>query len=100
MVRRTVRESCRRSGRRVEANPGSFALGRGRDFKEFTRLEAKHVRNDVGGELLDLRIEIANDGIVVTASILNSIFNLGQRRLQGGETFDGAELRVGFGEGK
>src|SRR6059058_4839478 len=46
--------------RSVEANLGSFALGRGGDFKKFPGLEAQHAGKNIGRELLDLGVQVAH----------------------------------------
>src|SRR5208337_4595130 len=90
--------SGRGRGRIAEADLGRFALGGGRNFKELALLETQHSRNNVGGELQDLGVEVADDGVVIAARVLDGIFNLGERILQRGEAFNGTELRVGLGE--
>src|SRR3984893_10927762 len=94
--RATVR-SLRRGGC-VEADFGSFALGRCRHFEEFPGLEAEHVGENIGGELLNLGVEVANDGVVVAAGVLGVVLDLGEGVLQRGEALDGAELGIGFRE--
>src|SRR5512136_879084 len=60
----------------VEADLGRFSLGRCGHFKKLACLEAQHVGKDIRGELLNLSVEVADDGVVITASVLHSIFNL------------------------
>src|SRR5215467_12836451 len=91
---------CRGSRGSVEADFGSFSLGCSRDFEKLARLEAEHSGEDVGGELLNLGIEVADDGVVVAASVLHVVLNFGERVLQRSEAFDGAKLRIGFSERK
>ena len=90
------------SGRRrrgvVEADLGSFALGGGRDFEKFARFEAEHAGENIGGELLNLGVKVANHGVVIPAGVLDRIFDLRERVLQRSKAFNGAELRIGFGE--
>src|ERR1700675_1870449 len=73
-----------RRGRRrcVEADLGGFAFRSGGSFEKFARLEAEHVREDVGGELLNLGIEIADDGVIVAARVLDGVLDLRERILQ------------------
>jgi len=85
-------------GRIAEADLGRFTLRGGRNFKELALLETQHSRDDVGWELQDLGVEIANDGVVITARVLDGILNLRERILERGEALNGAELRVGLGE--
>src|ERR1700752_2883835 len=73
--------SSRRGG--AEADFGSFALRRRRDFKEFARPEAQHVGKNVGGELLNFGVQVANHGVVVAAGVLDGVFNFGKGVLQG-----------------
>jgi len=54
-----------------------FAVGFG-GFEELARLEVEHACENVCGERLDFRIEIAHDGVVVTAGILDGIFGLAE----------------------
>src|SRR5579885_1894350 len=77
--------TCGFSGRgrlRCKADLGRFALGGRGDFKELARLEAKHVGENVGGELLDFGVQVADDGVVVAPRVLHGIFNLRERILQ------------------
>src|SRR5208337_4585270 len=92
--------SGRGRGRIAEADLGRFALGGGSDFKEFTLLETQHSRDDVGGELQDFGVEVADDGVVVAAGVLDGILNVGERFLERSEALNGAELRVSLGEGE
>src|ERR1700674_2501624 len=94
MVRATVR---RLRGGCVEAYLGRFALGRSGNFKKLARFEAEHPRKDIRGELLDLGVQIADDGVVVAARVLYRILNLRKGILQRRETLDGAELRIRLG---
>ena len=84
----------------AEADFGGFALRGGSDFEEFAFLEAEHAGEDVGGELQNFRVQIADDRVVVAAGVLNGVFDLRQRVLQRSEAFDGAQLGVGLGEGE
>src|SRR6266849_4339308 len=109
-VRSARRRSPRRSmamasasllrGARAEAYFGDFALGRRRDFEELARLEAEHVGDDVGGEDGNFRVQVAHDGVVVAPRVLDRVFDLIERLLELREAFDGAKLRIGFGEGE
>src|SRR5208283_1823208 len=99
VIRRKLNLSGR-SRRIAKADFGGFALGGRGDFEEFALLEAEHACKDVGRELEDLGVEITDDGVVVTAGVLDGIFNGGEGVLEGGEALDGAELRIGFGEGE
>src|SRR5208283_1181678 len=92
------RGSGRGRGRIAEADLGCFALGGGRDFKELALLEAQHSRNDVGGELQDFRVEVADNGVVVAARVLDGVLNVGERFLERSEALNGTELRVSLGE--
>ena len=93
---------CRRRDQAgvAEADLGGFALGGRGDFKEFTLLEAEHAREDVGGELQNLGVEVAHHSVVIASGVLDGVFDLGEGILQRSETLDGAELRIGFGKGK
>src|SRR5438046_9592057 len=83
---------------RGEANLGSFALRRCSYLKELPLLEPEHAGKKVGGELLDLDVEVAHDGVVIAARVLHGIFDLRKGILQRGEAFNGAKLRIRFGE--
>ena len=50
------------------------------------------------GKLRDLRVEVANHGVVIAARVLDAVFNLIESLLKLRETLDCAKLRVGFGE--
>ena len=60
----------------AEADFRHFALGGGADLEKFALLEVTHAGNNVGGELLNHRVEIADHGVVVAARILQVVFNL------------------------
>src|SRR5216684_1259633 len=90
---------CLRGGR-VKADLGRFALGGGGNFEELARLESEHSGKDVRGELLNLSVQVADDGVVVAARILDRVLDLCKRILQRGEALDGAELRIRLGEGE
>lgn len=47
-------------------------------FKEFFTLEVEHAGDDVGGELLNLRIQITHTTVIKTASSLNLVFGIYQ----------------------
>src|SRR5258708_33349645 len=81
---------------RVEADLRDFALGRCGDLEKLAWLEIEHSGDDVGGELLDLGVEVAYYSIVVAARILDRVFELRQRVLELRERFDGAQLWIGF----
>ena len=81
----------------VEADFGRFAFRGGSHFKEFARLEAEHAGKNTRRELLNLGVQVAHDGVVIAARVLHAVFDLRQRILQRGETFDGAKLRISFG---
>src|SRR5579875_2338936 len=70
---------------------GNFAFRRRLDFEKFAGFEIEHAGDDVGRKLHNLGIEIADDGVVVAARVLDAVFELVQR---------GAQLRIGFGEGE
>src|SRR6185437_11865516 len=82
----------------AEADLGGFALGRGRDFEEFARFEIEHAGDDVGRELRDFRVEVADDGIVVAAGVLDRVLELIEGLLELRKAFDGTQLRIGFGK--
>src|SRR5712692_561950 len=84
--------------RRTETDLWGFPFRRSGNFKELPFLEAQHIGKNVGRELLDLGVEIAHHRVVIAPRILDGIFNLRKGILQRGEAFDGAELRIGFGE--
>src|ERR1700730_10809750 len=81
---------------RAEADLGSFALRGGSDFEEFALFEAEHAGEDVGGELQDFRVQVADDGVVIAAGVLHGVFDLREGVLKGSEAFDGAQLRIGL----
>src|SRR5690348_14474926 len=66
--RRIVQVTGRRlRGGRVEADLGRFALGWRGHFEKLACLEAQHAGKDVRGELLNFRVEVPYDGVVVAA---------------------------------
>src|SRR6266849_2260935 len=93
IIRYAAPMSC---GGSVEAHLGSFALSRRGDFKELARLESQHVGKDIGRELLDLGVQVAEHCVVVAARVLDGIFDLGQRVLQRRKALNGAELWICF----
>ena len=62
--------------RRAEAYLRRFTLRARRYLEIFPRREAKHAGKHIGRKLLDFRVQVADDGIVVTPGILHSVFNL------------------------
>src|ERR1700722_3946111 len=85
--------SCRG---RAEADFGGFALGGCGNFKEFAWLESQHVREDVGGELLNFCVQVADYSVVIAPCVLDGVLDLGKGRLERRKTLNSAELRVGF----
>src|ERR1035441_10336542 len=69
-------------------------------LKELSLLEAEHPRQNVGREGLYFRVQVAYDGIVVTARVLNGVFDLAERILQLGELLRSLQLRIILGDGK
>ncbi len=55
-----------------------FALCRLRDVEELALLDVEHSSHDVSGKCLDLGIEIAHHGIVVSPRVLDGIFQSSQ----------------------
>src|SRR5205807_6216236 len=86
--------------RRAEVDTRNFAFGRSRDFEELARFEIAHARNHIGRKLLHAGVEIAHRSVVITARILQRVFNLVERGLKLGKVVRGAKLRVGFRERK
>src|ERR1035441_8653529 len=76
-----------------------FAV-RGVRFKELALLEAEHPCQNVSREGLYLRVEVAHDGIVVTARVLNGVFDLAEGILQLREFLRSLQLRIILGDGK
>src|SRR6266849_5251961 len=93
IIRYAAPMSC---GGSVEGHLGSFALSRRGDFEELARLESQHVGKDIGRELLDLGVQVADHCVVVAARVLDGIFDLGQRVLQRRKALNGAELWICF----
>src|SRR5215475_9338434 len=88
-----IRDGTSGRGRgRVEADLWRFALRGGGYFEEFTRLKAKHARENIRRKLLNFGVQVADDSVVVAAGVLNRIFDLRERVLEGVEAFDGAKL--------
>src|ERR1035438_9565893 len=69
-------------------------------LEELPLLEAEHPRQNVGRERLYLRVEVAHDGIVVTARVLNGVFDLAEGILQLRELLRSLQLRIILGDGK
>src|SRR6267143_6888148 len=63
-------------GGRVESDLGRFAFGRGGNFEKLAGFEAEHSGKNISGELLDFSVEVADDGVVIAARILDSVLNL------------------------
>ncbi len=83
--------------RRLELHVGNGAFGGIGDLKELPLLEVEHPRNDVGRERLNFGVEVAHHGVVVTARILQRVFQLGERLLQRLELGVGLQVGIGFG---
>src|SRR5438309_11068912 len=90
------RDSGRRRG--AEADMRDFAFRRSRDFKEFAGFEIAHAGDNVGGELLDARVEVAHGSVVIAARVLQGVFDLVQGGWELGTVVRSAKLRVGFRE--
>src|ERR1700722_8739175 len=58
-----------------------FAVGFA-GLEELASLEVEHAGQNVGGEHLYFRVQIAHHGVVVTARVLDGVFRLAQRALQ------------------
>src|SRR6202044_1221252 len=65
---------------KLELHSDRLAIGLG-GLEELARGEVEHSGKDVRGERLDLSIEVANDGVVVAAGVLDWVFRLTQRFL-------------------
>src|SRR3990172_9079004 len=91
-------ELARAGGTAAEAHPRGFALRRFGQLEELPRLEGEQVGDEVGGEHGDAGVEVAHHGVVVAASVLDGLFNLGELALQLGEALHRAQLRVGLGQ--
>src|SRR5262249_16682142 len=63
-------ESGAGSSGSAEADFGCFAFGRRGDLEEFARFETQHAGEDIGWELLDFGVEIADHGVVIAARVL------------------------------
>src|SRR5262245_45953685 len=60
--------------------------------------EAEELRDLVGGEAVDRRVEIAHDGVVVAARALEGLLDRRQRSLQITEGLIRLEIGIGLGE--
>src|SRR5258708_35159006 len=87
-------------GGRVEADLGRFALGRGGNFEKLAGLEAEHPGKNIRGELLDFGVEVADNGVVIAARVLDGVLDLRQGILQRSETLDGAKFGIRLGKCK
>src|ERR1700731_2586429 len=74
--------TTRSCGWRAEADFGRFPLGGGGDFKEFAPFESQHVGEDVGGKLLNLRVEVGDNRVVIATRVLNGVFDLSEGSLE------------------
>ena len=52
-----------------------FAIGSSR-FEELLLLEVEHPGQNVGRESLNLGVQVAHDGVVVAAGVLNCVLDL------------------------
>src|SRR6185369_5921236 len=92
-----TRRMRRSGGGRGEADLRRLPLGAG-ELEELARLETEGARDDAVGELGDLRVQVAHDGVVVPPRVSDLVLDLLQRTLQRGEALDGPQLRIGLGE--
>src|SRR5690348_9705096 len=76
-----------------------LAVRRGR-LEELPLGEAKHSSENIRWEGLNLRIQVANHGIVVAARILDRVFSLSQRILQLSKVRRSFQLWIIFCHGK
>src|SRR5579864_6185147 len=65
-----------------------------RGLKELARRETEHPGQNVRGERLNLRVQVAHHCVVITPRILNRVFCLAQRSLQLSEFLRSLELRI------
>src|ERR1017187_8750624 len=80
-----------------ELHRDRFALRRFGDVEELLLLNVEHTRHDICREGLDLGVQVAHHRVVITARVLDSIFQSAQRTLQRLELLRGAQLRVSLG---
>src|SRR5664280_872201 len=83
-----------------ELHRDRFALRRLGDVEELLLLDVEHTSHHVRRERLDLCVQVAHHRVVITASILDRIFQSAQRTLQRLELLRGAQLRVSLGHRK
>src|SRR5580693_6676116 len=69
-------------------------------FEKLPRLEAEHAGQNVSRERLNLGVQVAHDGVVITAGVLNRVLSLTQGTLQLGEFLGSLQLRVILGHGE
>src|SRR6267378_3662687 len=67
-------------GHGLELYRDRFAIG-GRSFEELLLLEAEHPGQNVGRERLNLGVQVAHNGVVVAAGVLNSVLDFTERIL-------------------
>src|ERR1035441_9551056 len=83
-----------------ELHRDRFALRRLGDVEELLLLNVEHTRHDICREGLDLSIQVAPHCVVITARVLNSVFQSAQRTLQRLELLRGPQLRISLGNRK
>lgn len=74
----------------LEADFRQAALDNIDELKEFACFKAEEICDHVGGEFLDLGVQVSDDGVVVAASILQGLFDVVEGRLKLREAFDRA----------
>src|ERR1019366_5848404 len=79
----------------LELHSDWFAIG-GSRFEELLLLEAEHPGQNVGRERLNLGVQVAHDGVVVAARVLNCVLDRAERILELGEFLRGLELGIIF----
>ncbi len=81
-----------------KADSGDLPLGRGAKLEVLAWLECEHAGDDVGGELLDLGVQVADHGVVIPPRVLEGILDLIEIRLELREVLNRAQLRIGLGK--
>src|SRR5512134_608296 len=102
-ARTASRSSARSEGPRAsapEADRRRLALRRGVELEVAAGPEAEAVRHEVRGEGLAARVEVAHQGVVVAARVLDRLLEGGELALEREERLVRLELRVGLGHGE
>src|SRR5437762_9809544 len=95
---RRAAQTSRRSRSAPEGDARRLAVLLALELEVLALGEVEHGRDDVGGNGVDRRVEVAHDRVVVAARVLDGVLDLSERGLELREVLVRLEVRVRLGE--